>query len=272
MARKAAGAGASERPAAPATLYLKDTAGPPIRRDDALRAGPAFWRVDRSAAEAEGRRLQPNAMWEWRIIERVYVEGWELPDGSREFPTLEALGRASGCDREVIKTRAGREGWYDKRKVHEERLPALVEDAAARHVARHLAPWIASIREAMGGQKVREILRNVTEPYVARLIARLTGEDPESPEILPNVADAEKLLRLLAAVEGEATERVVLVGTVQANINMQARATREALDEAVAAGLLEEHALPAILELVEVHVARVRWRYRVEPSDLDAEG
>lgn len=257
------------REEAPSTFYLSTAAGPPLREVD-ISAAPKLWRLTASAAEElAGRRGGTTAKWNWSVFERAFVDGIEGKDGKRRWPTVGELAAWSGAASDVVKNRAARSDWYRKRKVHEERLPGLVEEAVTRHVAERIGGHLAAADEAVVRKSARQYLRDIGEPYLDELTKRIRGTSDHG-RLNVNATDGERLLRLMLAAEGEATERVAIVGAVQINLNLQRDATVSAIQECAARGLISEDLVPAILETLQIHVSRVRWRFRVDPTDLAA--
>lgn len=250
-----------------ATFYLSDAAGPPLKEAE-VSADRAAWRISASAAEElAGRRGGSAAKWNWPLFERAFVDGVEAADGKRRWPSTAELAEWSGADKEVVKNRASRDEWYRKRKIHEERLPSLVDSAVKEHLADRLGDYLAAADEAVAQRSARQWLRAIGEPYLQELEKRVRGVS-EHGRITINATDGERLLRLMLAAEGEATERVAIVGAVQINLNLQRDATVSAIQECAARGLISEDLVPAILETLQIHVSRVRWRFRVDAAEL----
>ena len=253
----------ADAPPTPA-LVLSTSRGPALRRSD-VEGVRSAWLLDAaSLLESEGTR-SATATWDWRLFERAYVEGVLDDDGKRCMPSLNDLARWSGATHKLIQARSAKEKWTDKRAVHEERIPEIVREVVRREVGERIGTYLVAADAAVAETSAREWVRRIAEPYLERFAARLRGEleaDEHIAKPSPNAGDAEKLLKLLMLIDGEATERVATVSVVQANINLQARATVEALQLASGRGLIEEDALPKILAIVEESVARVPWSYR----------
>ena len=253
---------AKKRPIKTATTFLGDGKGPPLTEEELSTNKEAF-KIATSELEDMGRRKK-SARWDWSVFERAYVEGIIGIDGQRRWPNQRELAQWSGASYGVINNRAARAEWASKRRIHEERIPALVEEAAAKHVGERIGDYLGAADEAVARRSARNWVKTISENYLEQLLLRLEGKDPQGRlPPAPNVGDAEKLLRLRLLVEGEATERVMTVGLIQANVDLQATATITGLEEAASRGLLEESALPAILRLVEEHVTRISWKYRM---------
>lgn len=252
-----------------ATFYLNDSAGPPLE-EKALRADRDAWRLSREASEElAGRRGASGAKWNWPMFERAFVDGVLDAEGKRRWPSIPELAEWSGADPGVVKNRAARDEWYRKRRIHEERLPGLVEDAVRRNVAEKLGDYLATADEAVAQKSARQWLRDIAGPYLQELEGRIKGHGTaQGGKITVNAADGERLLRLMLAVEGEATERVAIIGAVQINLNLQRDATVAALAECAARGLISEDLLPVVLETIQINVQRIRWRYRVDGAEL----
>lgn len=245
-----------------ATTYLTDGKGPPLLESE-LKDTPEAFKIQGADLEDMGRRKK-NTLWDWAVFERAYVEGIVGADDKRRWPTQRELAKWSGCSYGVINNRAARNEWASKRRVHEERIPALVEEAAARVVGERIGDYLGAADEAVARRSARNWVKAISENYLDQLLCRLEGNDPQGrPPPAANVGDAEKLLRLRLLVEGEATERVQTVGIIQANVDLQARATVMGLEEAASRGLLEEASLSQVLQIIESHVSRVSWKYKL---------
>lgn len=246
------------RSPAPVTTHLSTGTGPSLREQE-LRENPRAFLLDElELADQEGRR-GAGRRWRWDLFERAYVEGVIGYDDKRRWPTMRELASWSGCSADVIKNRSSQNRWDSKKLLHEERIPQLVEEAAAKHMAAHVGAYLAGADEAVKRKSAEEWVHSIAEPYLERTLQRVAGKDPEFPIPAPNVQDAERLLKLLLLVSGNKTERDVLVKLVQANIDLQARATREALELCAAQGLFAEELLADILREIEARVGRVKW-------------
>lgn len=256
------------------TFYLGDGKGPPLE-EEAIAADKNVWRLDSDIlAEMEGRRGS-GRKWNWPVFERAYVEGVVGEDGQHRWPTFREMSFWSGCKMTVIKNRSTRDGWGSKKRMHEQRLPALVEAAAARHVANQIGDYIGAADEAVGRKNAMQWIQELSGEYLPAVMKRLKGDGEDACRscgrttrpISHNVQDAEKLLRLLLAAEGQTIERTVIVTTVQVNVNLQRDATVRALTRAAARGFIEEELLHKVLAEIQTEVGRVDWRYKVRLSE-----
>jgi hypothetical protein len=261
-----------------ATTYLSDGKGGPIMAEDVVDRPEVFKLSSEALMESDGRRGGNQRVWDWALMERIYVEGIIGDDGDRWWPSLVDIQRWSGITEGVIRNRCARDNWTDKKRIHEERIPALVEEAASRVVGEKMGSYLAAADEAVARKGAVEWLQEIAGEYLPNVLKRLKGENVTCPEcgtflrnvplVNHNVQDAERLIKLMFQAEGMSQQRLVIVSAVQWNINAQRDATVKALQEAMARNIIEEHQVTAILDIIGNHVGAVRWRYRVDPSEM----
>lgn len=249
------------------TAYIADYTGPPLLLVDAETKGAEFWQWDDETALELGRNGARDRKWKWPVFERAFVEGLRRADGTMQQPKLVDLSRWSGASRQMVKNRSVRDSWNRKKRLFSERIPQLVEEATARHLADRIGDIEATFEEAKTRRTGREWVTELAEPYLESLLKRLNGHGPHNAPA-PNVADAERLLRLMLRIEGVGVKRIQVVSIVNLNLQRFHSAIYAALEECVARGHIDDESFPMVLETIESHSRRVDWVYRPPERNL----
>lgn len=80
--------------------------------------------------------MAARPLYPWDELRTSYIEGWERPDGTVHYPTVqELLVRFPGLREDHVRRRSGRERWLDKRALHVAELERARREARSKEYA-----------------------------------------------------------------------------------------------------------------------------------------